>query len=76
MPRIVTAGLLSSSGLLFSSHGVTHPAADHGMPFEQGLLHIASQPDHLLMILGIGLFAVFMLNSLVSRRATRKRRDR
>lgn len=75
MSRILTVGLLSSTGLLFSSHGMAHPAADHSMPFGQGLLHLLSQPDHLLMILGAGVFAVIMLKSLVARRAVRKRRD-
>ncbi|MDZ7663237.1 HupE/UreJ family protein [Thiohalophilus sp.] len=75
MSRILTTGLLSSGGLLFANYGVAHPAADHSMSFTQGLLHLLSQPDHLLMILGAGVFAMLMLKSLVARRAARKRRD-
>lgn len=77
MSRILTAGLLSSGGLLFSSHSAAHPVAEHTMSFGQGILHLFSQPDHLLVILGAGLFAVFMLKSLVARRATaHKHRDK
>ncbi|MFO8024649.1 HupE/UreJ family protein [Thiohalophilus sp.] len=76
MSRLFPAILLSSGGLLFSSSGVAHPAAGHSMPFGEGILHLLSQPDHLLMILGSGLFAVYMLKGLVMRRAkARKRRD-
>ncbi|MFP4610057.1 MAG: HupE/UreJ family protein [Thiohalophilus sp.] len=76
MSRILTGGLVSAPGLLFGGHVVAHPAADHSMPFGQGLLHLLGQPDHLLMILAAGLFAVVMLKSRVTRRlAARKRRD-
>ncbi|MDR9435799.1 MAG: HupE/UreJ family protein [Thiohalophilus sp.] len=77
MTRILTASLLSSGGLLFSTRGVAHPGTDHGMPFREGMAHLLTQPDHLLMILGAGLFAAIMLKSLLARRATaRKHRDK
>lgn len=57
MTRILQQSFFTAAGLLSSAAAFAHPSAEHHLGFLQGLWHLVSQPDHLLMLLaGFALF--------------------
>lgn len=73
MRRILQRALLTTGGVLYSAASFAHPATDHHYGITQGLWHLLSQPDHLLMLLaGITLFWYIRKRTAAMRRARQK----
>ena len=63
--------LLVLAGLASSGSGFAHTSAQHHYGFIDGLVHLLSQPDHLLVLFaGVGLF-VYLKRNLTAKRRSR-----
>lgn len=65
-----------STGVFLSSTAFAHPFGEHYYGFVQGLWHLISEPDHLLMLLaGISLFWYIKRQATARRRSKQKTGD-
>lgn len=73
MTRMLKQSLLAAAGLLLSTASFAHPSAEHHLGFLQGLWHLLSEPDHLLMLLtGLTLFWVIKRQTSAAQRSKHK----
>lgn len=76
MTRLLQQISLIGAGIFLGSTAFAHPFGEHHYPFVQGLWHLLSEPDHLLMLLaGISLFWYSKRQATARRRSKQKAGD-
>ena len=71
--RTLKQSLLVGTGLLLSTAAFAHPSVEHHAGFVQGLWHLLSEPDHLLMLLG-GLSLFWLVKHQTSAQRSKQNR--
>lgn len=76
MTRFLQQISLIASGIFLGGTAFAHPSGEHYYGFVQGLWHLISEPDHLLLLLaGISLVWYIKRQATAHRRSNQKTGD-